>query len=115
MSFNAPYPVIPEPKTILINQMYYKYLITKSERNPNSLFIKLFYPTEKSKFYFTYEASFQQLLKDIKFLSVCDTLDEAIESLEEIFSKGNAEVIEKNGIYNLGLTLIEIKKNFLLN
>ena len=94
-------------KGILINQINYKYSITKSERDPNSLIIKLFDPSQKSKFYLTYEASFEQLLKDIKFLSVCEDLDEAIESLEKIFSKGNVEVVEKEGIFNLGL-IVEI-------
>ena len=57
--------------------------------DPNSLVIKLLDPNKKSKKFFIYEASFQQLLKDIKFLTACENLDEAIESLEEIFSKGN--------------------------
>ena len=37
-------------------------------------------------------------------------IDEIIDSLEEIFSKGNIEVHEKEGTYNLELKLIGVKK-----
>ena len=58
-------------KGILINQINYKYSITKSERDPNSLIIKLFDPTQKTKFYLTYE--FEILLKiddDILYIDI---------------------------------------------
>ena len=44
-----------------------------------------------------------------------ENIDEIIDSLDEIFSKGNIEVHEKDGIYELELKLIGIKKNVIFN
>ena len=100
----------PENQGILINDMKYSYSITKSESNEGSLLIKLFEPNEKSNMYFTYEAPMEQLTKEMKFLSICETLDEMIEYLLDTFSQGNANVEEKDGVYNLEFKVSGIKK-----
>ena len=102
----------PENQGILINDMKYSYSITKSESNEGSLLIKLFEPNEKSNMYFTYEAPMEQLTKEMKFLSICETLDEMIEYLLDTFSQGNANVEEKDGVYNLEFKVSGIKKKF---
>ena len=102
----------PENQGILINDMKYSYSITKSESNEGSLLIKLFEPNEKSNMYFTYEAPMEQLTKEMKFLSICETLDEMIEYLLDAFSQGNANVEEKDGVYNLEFKVSGIKKKF---
>ena len=111
---NAPSgPISSENKTILIDQIKYKYSLIKKDKD--SLTIKLYDPSKKSKFYFVYEASYQKLIKDIKFLAICENIDEAIDSLERIFSKGNIIVLEKDGIYKMELQLIEIQKKCIIN
>ena len=89
----------PENQGILINDMKYSYSITKSECNEGSLLIKLFEPNEKSNMYFTYEAPMEQLIEEVKFLSLYENLDEIIDNLNDIFSQGNVLVEEKNGVY----------------
>ena len=105
----------PENQGITINNMKYSYLITKSESNEGSLLIKLFEPNEKSNMYFTYEAPMEQLTKEMKFLSICETLDEMIEYLLDAFSQGNANVEEKDGVYNLEFKVIGKKRHLLFN
>ena len=102
------YDLIGETKEIgiLINGIKYSYLITKSETEEESLIIKLYNPNKISDIYFTYEAPISKLRKDIKFLDLCDNLDEMIISLKDIFYKGNAKVEENHGIFNLELKYI---------
>ena len=111
---SAPALTTPEFKGVYINGIKYNYSLTKAEKEKDSLIIKLFDPTEESKYYFSYESSYEKIIKDIKFLSIYESIDEIIDSLEEIFSKGNIEVHEKDGIYNLELKLIGIKKKCLI-
>ena len=106
-----PIPTISDYKGISINKIKYKYSITKSEKekeNP-SLLIKLFDPNNKSKFYFTYEATYEKVIKDIKFLPECENLDEIIDSLTEIFFKGNIQAQEQNGEFYLEVIVIKKK------
>ena len=109
-NFDAPNVLKVKNKGILIDQIYYKYLLTKSEEGKDSLLIKLYDPNKNSNLYFSYEASYQKLIKDIKFLAICEDLDEIIDSLKEIFSKGNVEVEKKDGEYNLEFKVVGIKK-----
>ena len=102
----------PENQGIVINNVTYSYSITKSEGNEGSVLIKLFEPNQKSDMYFTYEASMEQLIKEVKFLAVYETIDEIIDNLKDIFSQGNASVEEKDGVYNLEFKVIGIKKKF---
>ena len=41
---------------------------------------------------------------------MCDNFDEMIESLNDIFSKGNAQVEEKDGEYFMEFKLTDFKK-----
>jgi len=108
---SAPALTTPEFIGIYINGIKYNYSLTKKEeKEKDSLIIKLFDPTGESKYYFSYESPYEKVIKDIKFLSIYESIDEIIDSLEEIFSKGNIEIHEKDGIYNLELKLIGIKK-----
>ena len=109
-NFDAPDVSTGNNKGILIDQIFYEYSLTKSEDGKDSLLIKLYDPNNISNFYFSYEASYQQLIKDIKFLAICEDLDEIIDSLKEIFSKGNVEVEKKDGEYNLEFKVVGIKK-----
>ena len=102
----------PENQGIVINNVTYSYSITKSEGNEGSVLIKLFEPNQKSDMYFTYEASMEQLIKEVKFLAVYETIDEIIDNLKDIFNQGNASVEEKDGVYNLEFKVIGIKKKF---
>ena len=45
-------PITPGDKGIYIEQIKYIYSITKSKEDKDSLIIKLYDPTQKSKFYF---------------------------------------------------------------
>ena len=107
-------PITPGDKGIYIEQIKYIYSITKSKEDKDSLKIKLYDPTQKSKFYFIYEASYQKLIKEMKFLSLCENIDEMIDSLERIFTKGNVRVEVKDGLYNMELKLTEVKKNYVI-
>ena len=88
---NAPAVQSPEDIGILINDIKYKY----------SIIIKLYEPTNNSNHYFSYEATYEKIIKDIKFVSMYENLDEIIDSLKEIFYKGNVEIQEKDDEYNL--------------
>ena len=88
--------------------------MTKSENKEESLIIKLYDQTKKSNIYFTYEASMEKLSKDIKFLALCENLDEMIESLEEVFSQGNAHVEEKDGEFSMEFKVSGIKKKCII-
>ena len=107
---NAPTVQSPEDIGILINEIKYKYSITQSEKEKDLLIIKLYDPTNNSNYYFSYEATYEKIRKDIKFVSMYENLDEIIDSLKEIFYKGNVEIQEKDGEYNLELKIIGVKK-----
>ena len=98
-----------EERGIFINGIKYSYLITKSEKEKKSLIVKLYDAKNNQKNNFTYEATVQKIIKDIKFLSLCDNLDEMIISLNNAFSLGNAKVEENHGNYYLELTFIANK------
>ena len=97
---------------IIINKVNYSYSITKSKNKKDSLLIILHDPNQKSNIYFTYEAPMEQLIKEIKFLSLSESLDEIIVNLNDIFCQGNAFVEEKNGEYIKEFKVIGIKKKY---
>ena len=110
-SRSAPMPITPDQKTILINNIKYSYLIEKTElEKEESIRIKLFSPEKYSNYFFTYESQVSKIVKDIKFLSLCEDSEEMINSLKEIFVQGNANVEEKEGKYFLELKLVGIAK-----
>ena len=96
-------PITPGDKGIYIEQIKYIYSITKSKEDKDSLKIKLYDPTQKSK-----------LIKEIKFLSLYENIDEMIDSLERIFTKGNVRVEVKDGLYNMELKLTDVKKSYVI-
>jgi len=98
-------------KGILIDKIKYKFLISKEK---DSVIIKLYDPNQKSKLYFSYEASYEKLLKDIKFFNIYENLDEIIDSLNDIFAKGDIKVEEKDGEYNLEFKVVGIKKKYFI-
>ena len=95
-------PAKEEEKKIIINENEYSYLISKSDKN-DSLTIKLFESTPKTNIYFLYEAPISKLIKDIKLLSICENVEEMINSLNEVFNQGNAKFEENDGKYYLEL------------
>ena len=107
-------PPTQENIGIFINGIKYNYSIVKSEEKKDSLIIKLYEPNFKSKYYFSYEASYDKIIKDINFFSIFQNIDEIIDSLNEFFSKRNIDVKENNGIYYLQLKIIGVKKNSLI-
>ena len=61
-----------------------------------------------SKYFYSYEANYDKLIKDIKFFSIYENIDDIIVSLKEIFAKRNIEIQEKDGIYYLELKIIGV-------
>ena len=102
----APNPLIQEKNQILIKGINYSYSIEKSENEEEeSIKLKLFSPSKKSNFYFTYECPTSKIVKDIKFLAVCEETNEMIDYLKEIFVGGNAKVEEKEEKFYLELKI----------
>ena len=93
---------------IIINEIKYNYYIGKSEEIKDSLIIKLYDPNNISKYFYSYEANYDKLIKDIKFFSIYENIDDIIVSLKEIFAKRNIEIQEKDGIYYLELKIIDV-------
>ena len=54
----------------------------------------------------------EQLIKEVKFLSLYESLDEIIDNLNDILSQGNVLVEEKNGVYIMEFKVIGIKKKY---
>ena len=102
----APNPLIQEKNQILIKGINYSYSIEKSKNEEEeSIKLKLFSPSKKSNFYFTYECPTSKIVKDIKFLAVCEETNEMIDYLKEIFVGGNAKVEEKEEKFYLELKI----------
>ena len=93
----------PKEKEIIINGIKYSVSINKSQNKSDSLIIKIFDPNNKIDIYFTYEASIQKLKNDIKYLLLFETLEEMINSLNNIFNIGNSCVEKDKDNYFLKL------------
>ena len=89
---NAP-PMIGS-KTINIEGVYYKYNITKDEKE-NMINIQLSEEKPNKNITFLYKASSEKIVKDIKALILCENIDEMIISLQDMFNKGNITVEKK--------------------
>ena len=85
---------------ITIDNSDYTYSISKLE-NEEGIIIKLVESNPKANIFFTYEALTEQLIKDIKILYTCESIEEMILSLKEVFSNGKAKKwkIRKENIY----------------
>ena len=95
-------PTTLDIKPIMINNIEYANQITKLE-NKEGLQIKLIEKKPKENIYFIYEAETSKIIKDIKFLSFCENIDEMIEILNKIFFEEKAKVEEKEGKYYIEL------------
>ena len=60
---------------------------------------------------FIYEAVIDKLTKDIKYLKMCDNIDEMIKSLNDIFDRGEITVEEKNNKYFMSIELSLLGKS----
>ena len=83
---------------ITINGIEYFYSISKLEKT-EGIKIKLFESKPKTNIYYEYEASILELTNDIKFLLLCENLDEMISSLKKAFNEGKAKYLEENQKY----------------
>ena len=80
---------------IIINGITYFYSISKLE-NEKGVKIKLFESKPKTNIYYEYEAPTLELTNNIKFLLLCENLDEMITSLKKAFNEGRARYLEEN-------------------
>ena len=82
-------------KTIIIEDIEYKYLITKIE-NGEGISIKLTEAKPVKNIAFIYEASSEKIINDIKILYMYNTIEKKINILNDIF-KNNEIKVEKKG------------------
>ena len=88
-----------EPSLIIDNSPF-SYLISKLDKE-EGIIIKLSESKPKTNIYYTYEALTEQIIKDIKILYSCESIEEMILFLKEVFDKGKAKVENKEGKYEL--------------
>ena len=100
---------------LYINGINYSYSIYKSDYDNKTLIIKLYDSTNGSNIYYTYEGDISKFKKDIQFLESFNNLDEIIICINDIFNKGNVQVEEKHGEYNLKLLYIKSGINKISN
>ena len=79
---------------ITIKGIEYFYSISKLEKD-EGIKIKLFESKPKTNIYYEYEASILELTNDIKFLLLCENLDEMIAYLKKAFNEGRAKYLEE--------------------
>ena len=84
---------------LYINGINYSYSISKSDKDKDSLIIKLYDSTNKSNNYYTYEGNITKIKKDIKYIDFCENLDEIISLLNDIFNKRKVQIEENHGEY----------------
>ena len=96
-------PTVDELKpSIMINDLEYTYSIKKLE-DKEGLIIKLSELIPKTNIYYVYEVEASKLITDIKLLSICEDIEDMINTLEDIFLKGNAIFIEEENKYYIKL------------
>ena len=88
---------------LFINGKKYSYSITKPENHKQSLIIKLYDPDPESNIYYLYAVHISKLVKDIPHFYSYEDIDEMISSLNDVFSKGDAHIIENDDIIKLEL------------
>ena len=103
---------IPKVKNISIEGVEYKYTIDKTE-NKDGISITLSEVKKDKDITFTYQASSEKIIKDIKYLKMGDNLVEQIDLLKAIFNEGEIEVEKKedNYIMNIEKTIYTNKKD----
>ena len=87
-------PLIDVNSTIQINNSYFSYSISKSEKE-EGIKIKLYESQPKTNIYYEYEATTSQLTNSIKTLLICEDLDEMITTLKSAFDEKRAKFLEE--------------------
>ena len=105
-----PETVQEDIKAILIKGVEYKYVIKKMEKE-NGIIIEMSELKPNKNITFIYEAVIDKLTKDIKYLKMCDNIDEMIKSLNDIFDRGEITVEEKNNKYFMSIELSLLGKS----
>ena len=95
-------PPTVRPDIISINDSSYNFSINKL-KDKEGICIKFTEEIPKNNIYYEYIAEKDKLLKDIKILFLCKTIDDMIKSLDELFNKGNVSVKKKNNKYLMEL------------
>ena len=88
--------------SLKINDLDYSYSISKLEK-VEGIKIKLFESKPKTNIYYEYEATTSELTNNIKFLLLCEDLDEMVSTLKEAFDKGHVKFLEETGKYYIEL------------
>ena len=83
---------------IMINDTPFSYSISKLAKE-DGIKIKLYESKPKTNIYYEYEALTQELTSNIKFLVLCEDLDEMIIALKSAFDEKRAKFIEENHKY----------------
>ena len=87
-------PLSEDNSTIQINNSYFSYSISKSEKE-KGIKIKLYESQPKTNIYYEYEATISQLTNSIKTLLICEDLDEMITTLKAAFDEKRAKFLEE--------------------
>ena len=113
-----------EMRTIKIGDSNYKYSITKM-KNEKGIIVSLFEVKPKKNISFIYKGFLNKLTKEIKFLRICENLEEMITSLKDIFNRGKitVEIKDKKYIMTIEVSLlgkitkyeIEIERHILIS
>ena len=83
---------------IMINDTPFSYSISKLAKE-DGIKIKLYESKPKTNIYYEYEALTKELTSNIKFLVLCEDLDEMIIALKSAFDEKRAKFIEENHKY----------------
>ena len=95
--------------TINIEGVEYIHLIDKSE-NEKNVTIKLKEAKPNKNITFTYEASYEKIINDIKPLNSCDNIEEIISSLKIIFLKNKISAEKREEKYFMIIKIYTFEK-----
>ena len=95
-------PPTVRPEIISFNDSSYIFSINKLQ-DKEGISIKLTEEKPKNNIYYEYIAEKDKLVKDIKVLFICKSIDEMIKTLKESFNKGNVTVDNINNKYIMEL------------
>ena len=100
---------IPQLKNISIEGVEYKCTIDKM-KNKDGISITLSEVKKDKGITFTYQASSEKIINDIKYLSMGENLEDQIELLKDIFSEEKIEVEKKEDKYIMNIEKAFSKK-----
>ena len=87
-------------KTIFLNNSKYLISISKLDYN-ESISIKLTEENSNKNIFYLYEASKEEIIKEIKALFLCENIDQMINALNEVLEKEKIKFLEKDEKYFL--------------